>query len=348
MIQAADAFPGQSRLCRQGQRLAPGGARGNDQGRRLRAETARGLGHDAGGDRLLPVGRRRLRRAGDDPHRHAQRIRLRRGHHRGLQGPHHPRLPHRRRRRRPRARHHQGRRAEERAAVVDQSDAALHRQHDRRASRHADGVPPSRSVDRRGPGLRRKPHPQGDHRGRGHSARPRRALDDVVGQPGHGPGRRGHHPHLADRRQDEEAARPLAAGEGRQRQRAGQALHRQIHHQSGHRAWRLEAHRLGREGQARRSGAVVAGLLRRQAGHASSRAARSSPRRWAIPTPRSRRRSRCITGRCSAPSAGRAPRRRVVFVVEGRGEGRSRARSSASRSSSSRWRTPAARSPRRA
>ena len=91
-------------------------------------------------------------------------------------------------------------------------------QHHRRASRHADGVPSSRSVDRRGSGLRRKPHPQGDDRGRGHPARHRRALDDVVGQPGDGPARRSHHPHLADRRQDEEAARPAEGGEGRQRQ----------------------------------------------------------------------------------------------------------------------------------
>ena len=73
----------------------------------------------------------------------------------------------------------------------------------------------------------------------------------------------------------------------------------------GDRARRVEAHRLGREGQARRPGAVVAGVLRRQARDASSRAARSSRRRWAIPTPRSRRRSRCTTGRCSAPSARR-------------------------------------------
>ena len=43
---------------------------------------------------------RRARRPGDDPHRHAERIRLRRGHHRRHQGPHHPRLPHRRRGRR--------------------------------------------------------------------------------------------------------------------------------------------------------------------------------------------------------------------------------------------------------
>ena len=38
----------------------------------------------------------RLRRAGDDPYGHPQRERLRRGHHRGVQGPHHPRVPHRR------------------------------------------------------------------------------------------------------------------------------------------------------------------------------------------------------------------------------------------------------------
>ena len=62
----------QSRLRRQGQRLAAGGAGRNDQGRRLRAQAARRLGHDAGGDRLLPFRRRRLRRSGDDPHRHAQ------------------------------------------------------------------------------------------------------------------------------------------------------------------------------------------------------------------------------------------------------------------------------------
>ena len=66
------------------------------------------------------------------------------------------------------------------------------------------------AVDPRGRRLRREPHPQGDHRRRGHPARPRRALDDVVGQPGHGPGRRGDHPHLADRAQDEGAARPPA------------------------------------------------------------------------------------------------------------------------------------------
>ena len=111
MIEAADDFPMNLGFAGKGNASQARRAGRAGRGGRLRAEAARGLGHDAGGDRLLPVGRRRLRRAGDDPHRHAQRIRLRRGHDQGVQGPHHPRLPHRRRGRRPRARHHQGRRA---------------------------------------------------------------------------------------------------------------------------------------------------------------------------------------------------------------------------------------------
>ena len=64
--------PGESRHRRQGQCVAPRRARGDDQGRRLRDEAARGLGHHAGRDRQLPERRRRPRRAGDDPHRHAR------------------------------------------------------------------------------------------------------------------------------------------------------------------------------------------------------------------------------------------------------------------------------------
>ena len=56
MIQAADAFPVNLGFRRQGQRRASGGAGGNGQGRRLRAQAARGLGYDAGGDRQLPFG----------------------------------------------------------------------------------------------------------------------------------------------------------------------------------------------------------------------------------------------------------------------------------------------------
>jgi urease subunit alpha len=51
---------GQSRHLRKGQCVASGGAGRDDQGRRLRAEAARGLGHHAVGDRHLPVGCRRL------------------------------------------------------------------------------------------------------------------------------------------------------------------------------------------------------------------------------------------------------------------------------------------------
>ena len=43
---------------------------------------------------------------------------------------------------------------------LDQPDDALHREHGRRAPRHADGVPPPRCGDRRRPGVRREPHPQ--------------------------------------------------------------------------------------------------------------------------------------------------------------------------------------------
>ena len=66
-------------------------------------------------------------------------------------------------------------------------------------------------------GLRRKPHPQGNHRRRGHPARYRRALDDLLGQPGDGPGGGGADPHLADRAQDEAAARLAARRYGRAR-----------------------------------------------------------------------------------------------------------------------------------
>ena len=207
--------PDEPRLRRQGQRLAARGAGGDDPGRRLLPEAARGLGHDAGRHRLRAVRGRRPRRAGDDPHRHAERVGLRRGHHRRLQGPHHPCLPHRGRRRRARARHHQGGGPQQRAAVLHQPDAALHGEHAGRASRHADGVPPPRRQHPRGHRLRREPHPPRDDRRRGHPARPRRALDDLLRQPGHGPRRRGDHPHLADGAQDEGAARPAEGGQRR-------------------------------------------------------------------------------------------------------------------------------------
>ena len=92
MIQAAEGFPMNLAFAGKGNASLPAALEEQIKARRRGAEAARGLGDDAGGDRLLPVGRRRVRRPGDDPHRHAQRIGLRRGHHRRLQGPHHPRL----------------------------------------------------------------------------------------------------------------------------------------------------------------------------------------------------------------------------------------------------------------
>ena len=89
--------------------------------------------------------------------------------------------------------------------LLHQPDPALYAQHARRASRHAHGVSSSRPVDPRGHRFRRKPHPPGNHRGRGYSARHRRLLDHQFRQSGDGARRRGHHPHMADGAQDEGA-----------------------------------------------------------------------------------------------------------------------------------------------
>jgi urease subunit alpha len=135
-------FPMNLGLRRQGQRQPARRPGGTGPRRGLRAETARGLGHHPRRHRLLPVGGRGNRRAGDDPHRHAQRIRLRREHAPAIAG----RTIH--------AFHTEGAggghapdiikvcRAGQHPAVLDQPDDALHRQHDRGTSRHADGLPP--------------------------------------------------------------------------------------------------------------------------------------------------------------------------------------------------------------
>ena len=84
-------------------------------------------------------------RPGHDPHRHAQRVGLRRRLDRRVQGADDPHLPHRGRRRRARAGHHPRVRRAERAPELDEPDAAVHGEHARRAPRHADGLPPPRS-----------------------------------------------------------------------------------------------------------------------------------------------------------------------------------------------------------
>ena len=102
-----------------------------------------------------------------------------------------------------------------------------------------------------------------------------------------------------------------------------EAVRCQIHHQSRHRPWRVETDRLGGEGQAGRSGAVVAGVLRRQARlhhqgrhhrrRADGRPQRLDPDAAADPLPADVRRLR--------------PRPHRVLrgvCVEGGGEGRAR------------------------
>ena len=80
MYEAVGGVSAQLRISRQGQRVGRRGAARTGSRRRARPEAARGLGLDAGGDRSVPVGRRRVRRPGGDSHRHAERNRLRRGH----------------------------------------------------------------------------------------------------------------------------------------------------------------------------------------------------------------------------------------------------------------------------
>ena len=125
MLQATDALPMNFGFLGKGNTSLPRGPRGADSRRRHRTEAARGLGLDAGRDRLLPDRGRPLRRAGGHSHRHAERVGLRGRLDRGVQGADDPHLPHRGRRRRARARHHPGVRRAQRAAELDQPDAAL-------------------------------------------------------------------------------------------------------------------------------------------------------------------------------------------------------------------------------
>ena len=145
----------QHRAHRQGQHVAPEGLVEQIRAGAVGPQAARGLGHDAGGDRLLPRRRRAGGRAGHDPHRHAERVGLRRRLDRRVQGPDDPHVSHRGRGRRPRAGHHPRLRRAERAPELDEPDAAVHGEHARRAPRHAHGVSPPRS--RRSPRTSRSP-----------------------------------------------------------------------------------------------------------------------------------------------------------------------------------------------
>ena len=82
--------------------------------------------------------------------------------------------------------HHQSLWRAERAAFVHEPDAPVHGEHHRRASGHADGLPPPGPGHFRGRRVRRIAHPSRDDRRRRHLARPRRVQHDLLGFAGHG------------------------------------------------------------------------------------------------------------------------------------------------------------------
>mmetsp|Transcript_26143 Transcript_26143/g.47482 ORF Transcript_26143/g.47482 Transcript_26143/m.47482 type:complete len:582 (+) Transcript_26143:541-2286(+) len=251
--------------------------RGRAPIRRGGVQIARGLGNHPQRHRRLPHLRGRPRRSGHHPHGHAQRERVRRRHPPRRGRSDHTRVPHGGSGRGTRSRHHQDRFRTERPAQLDQSHEAVHAEHHRRAPRHAHGVPSPRSGHSGGRGVRRVEDTAGDDRGGGHHARPGGAVDDIERFPGHGAGGRGHHPDLADRRQDEAAAGSPRGGrrrgEGgvvvrtrrRGRQRAHPAVHRQVHHQPRRGPRHVPPRGLDRTLQARRPRLVEALHVRRQA-----------------------------------------------------------------------------------
>ena len=86
MLQAADALPMNLGFLGKGNASRPEALVEQIRAGCLGPQAARGLGDDAGGDRLLPGRRRGARRPGGDPHRHPQRVGLRRGHAGRVQG----------------------------------------------------------------------------------------------------------------------------------------------------------------------------------------------------------------------------------------------------------------------
>ena len=75
MLQAAEGLPVNIAFAGKGNASRPAALEEMIRAGAVVLEAARGLGHHAGRDRLRAVGRRPVRRAGDDPHRHAERVR---------------------------------------------------------------------------------------------------------------------------------------------------------------------------------------------------------------------------------------------------------------------------------
>ncbi|CAM9509387.1 unnamed protein product [Heterosigma akashiwo] len=160
--------------------------------------------------------------SGDNPYRHAERVKLRGGLDCCLQRAHHPHVPLRGRGRRARPGHHRRVRRAQRDPLLHQPHAPAHHEHPGRAPGHADGVPPPGQGHPRGRGLRREPHPEGDHRGRGRAPRHRGHQHHVQRQPGNGAHWRSNYTHLANGVEDEGPAGTACRGR-RRRRRAGSA-----------------------------------------------------------------------------------------------------------------------------
>ena len=212
MLEALDTWPLNVALLGKGNTVSAEVDVGAIACRRFGFQAARGLGHDAGRHRRLPDRRRRRpgcrspctptpsTRSGfveDTARPRSTAAAIHAYHTEGAGGGHAPDIitvvsqP-------------------ERAAQFDQPDPAAHRQHPRRAPRHADGVPPPQPERPRGSRVRREPDPAVDDRRRGSAARHRRDLDDRQRRAGDGTHRRGGAAHLADRARDEEAPRRAA------------------------------------------------------------------------------------------------------------------------------------------
>ena len=170
MLEAAEALPVNLGFYGKGNAFRADGAGRAGARRGLRPEAARGLGHHARGHRHVPVRRRRVGRRRRNPYRHPERVGLPRDHDGRVPEPHDSCVPHRRGRRRPRAGHHQALRRAQRAAVQHQSHPSVHREHRRRAPRHAHGVSSPGPEHPGGRGICGEPHSARDHRGGGHPA----------------------------------------------------------------------------------------------------------------------------------------------------------------------------------
>jgi hypothetical protein len=109
-------------------------------------------------------------------------------------------------------RHHPRLRRGQRAAVVHQPHATLHRQHHRRASGHAHGLPPPRLPHPRGRGLRRIAHPPETIAAEDilHDLGAISMMSSRQRRPWAASARSS--PHLADRAQDEGAVRETLPG----------------------------------------------------------------------------------------------------------------------------------------